>query len=100
MKLSEFKTEWGNIELMKIFEIPVIDKRTGEDDYIIFDIDIVGRSFIASHVALSTKQDKSKKIAFVKHVLDLDFSIDKNLQELSDICWHAINDSEYFKHKE
>lgn len=96
MKKNEFIKAWNEIDKMKLFEIPVMDKRTNEKDYIIFDIFISGRSFIAQHIALTNKEDKSKKIAFIKLLIDLDFSIDENLQELYDNCIFAIINSDYF----
>ena len=97
MKLQEFKQEWNNIEKMKLFEIEVTDKRNGEVDYIIFDISIQGRRFVAQHVGMSAKQDRSKKIAFVDWKIDTDFSLDENLQTLHELCLNAIIDSEYFR---
>jgi len=96
-KLTQFKEQWDNIDLIRIFEVEVVDKRAKETDWIIFDISIVGFSFIAQHVALTKKQDKSTKIAFVKLVIDPDFSLDENLQELSSLCDMAIINSEYFE---
>ena len=97
MKLSEFKQEWQQVTKMKLFEIAVIDKRRNEPDYITFDIEIQGRSFIAQHEALTGQQERSKKIAYVKQVIDPDFSLDENLQELYSGCIQAIIDSEYFE---
>lgn len=96
MKKSEFISEWNQITLMKIFEVPVTDRRTGESDYIIFDISIRGRSFVAHHEPLSAKQARSKKISFVRVPIDFDFSIDSNLQYLYEECINAIINSEYF----
>ena len=97
MKLSEFKQQWENITVLKIFEIEVLDKRTGENDCMVFDVSIRGRSFIAEHVALTEKQEKSKFIAFQKWIIDLDFSIDQNLQELFEKCQTAIIDSDFYQ---
>ena len=97
MKRKEFTEQWNSIEKMKLFEIEVIDLRRGEQDYIIFDIALVGRSFIAQHEPLTAKQEKSKKIAFVKSAIDFDFSMDENLQSLYECCQHAITDSEFFE---
>lgn len=95
-KMIQFENDFNAIELDKIFEEEVIDKRTGETDYIIFDIFIRGNSFVAQHVGLSAKQDKSNKIAFVSVKIDPDFSIDQNLEELHSACIDAICDSEYY----
>lgn len=89
--------EFNAIDKMKIFEIAVIDKRTSEREYIIFDIELQKRSLIAQHEALNTRQSKSKKIAFIKIVLDPIFSIDENLQSLYEECKTAILESEFFE---
>jgi hypothetical protein len=95
--LKEFRKEWEEITLMKLFEIPVKNKRTNEADYIIFDISIIGWSFVAQHEALTTKQENNKKIAFVSVSIDKDFSIDEHLQALYSECINAIIDSEFFE---
>jgi len=95
-KLIEFENAWNAITLMHLFEIEVYDKRTCETAYVIFDITIDGQSFKAQHESLNTKQEKSKKIAFVKVPIDTDFSIDRNLEELLSACESALFESEFF----
>lgn len=89
--------EWDKVTLMKIFEIEVIDKRTKETDYIIFDIDIEDGKFIAQHIGLTTEQENSDKIAYTSIDIDTDFSLDENLQELYRACIDAICESEFFE---
>ena len=95
-KQVNFEKSWNEITLLKMLEIQVLDKRTNERDYIIFDIELHGVTFYAYHIALNDKQAKSKKIAFVKHVCDIDSSIDSNLESLLDGCICAILQSEYY----
>jgi hypothetical protein len=90
------KTEFNNIELLKMFEIEVINKKTNEIDFITFDLLINKNTLIAQHEGLNTKENKSKKIAFKKIVLDPFYSLDYHLQELFDICEDAILKSEFF----
>ncbi len=90
-------SEFNSLNLFKMFEIEVINKSTKEIEYIIFDISIEKNSLYATHVPLTTKQVKSKKIAFVKTDLDSYFSLDINLQTLHDACIEAILDSEFFE---
>lgn len=94
--MKELKKAFENITLMKLFEIEVINKKTKKSEYITFDISLQKNTLIAQHVALTVKEEKSKKIAFKKHVLDTCFSIDENLQELYDECQTAILDSEFY----
>lgn len=95
-KLIQFENDFNAITLDRIFEEEVIDKRTGEVDYIIFNIFIKGKSLVAQHIGMSAMQDKSKKIAYVSVKIDTDFSIDENLQALSEECINAIFESEYY----
>ena len=96
-KLIQFEQDFEAIDRMKIFEEEVTDKRTGEKDYIIFDIMIQGQKLVAQHVGFSAKQEKSKKIAFCSVKIDTDYSVDENLQELHEECMNAIIDSEYYR---
>ena len=86
--------------VLPIFEIPVIDKRTGENDYLIFNISANENEFIATHVALNSNEEESNKIAFKSIEIDEDFSLQWHLEGLYDEIWHAINDSEFFKHRD
>jgi hypothetical protein len=95
--INKIKSDFEAIELMKLFEIEVTNKETGEQDWIIFDISISGRTMYAQHVALTKKQEKSKKIAFVKIVLDPIFTLDQHLQDLHEACMMAISDSDFFE---
>ena len=100
-KLKEFKQRFES-DLQKngkmsVFEIEVIDKRTKETDYIIFDVFVLNSFFIAQHVSLTAREERSKKIAFKRTKIDADFSIDENLQELYSVCIDAIIDSEFYE---
>ena len=94
--LKDIKREWEACTKIKIFEIKVLDKRTNSLEWLTFDIDIVGRSFIAKHVALTKKQEKSKLVATTKLVIDSAFSLDDNLHNLYCACVDAISASEFY----
>ena len=96
-KLIQFENDFNSITLMKIFEIPVIDKRTNEQEYIIFDIFVNNSFLVAQHESLTNRQAKSKKIAHCKIKIDPGFSIDENLQELYSECINAICESDFFE---
>lgn len=95
-RLKQLREEWNASTLMKIFEIEVIDKRTNEKDYIIFDIEIEGNKFKATHIPLTEAEETSNKIAFKTVNIDSDFSLDENLQELFEECTTAIMDSDFY----
>jgi hypothetical protein len=96
-KLDKITAEWNECSKLKVFEIHVIDKRTNEHGYIIFDISINKTKFIAEHEGLTEKECRSKKIAFESIKIDPDFSLDENLQCLYDVCICAIVTSEFFE---
>jgi hypothetical protein len=95
--INKLKADFEAITKMKLFEIPVIDKRTNENEYILFDISISGRTMYAQHESLTKKQLKSKKIAFVSIPLDKYFTLDQHLQDLHEACLMAISDSDFFE---
>jgi hypothetical protein len=88
--------EWENCQLTKVFELEVIDRRTGRKDWVTFDISIKGDCFVSQHEPLNNKQAASKFIASVQTVIDPDFSLDENLQAHYDDCQQAIIDSEFY----
>ena len=94
--LKTFIQDWDEISLAKVFEIPVFDKRTSRNTWVIFDISIYGRSMFAQHEPLSKKQEKSKKIAFVKIPIDTFFSIDVHLNDLYCKCIDVLIKSDFF----
>lgn len=97
MKANKIKAEFDSLKLERIFEIQVIRKSTGETDYIIFEVKIVGNEFRAYHEPLTTEQINSEKIAFCSVEIDPDFSLDANLTELFSVCQQEIIDSEFFE---
>lgn len=94
--LDEIAEAWESCTLEKMFEIPVTNKLTGEESYIIFDIALEDDKFIAAHEPLNQAQVESKFIACIERNIDPDFSLDENLQELYSDCETAVIDSEFF----
>lgn len=97
---SSHKTITEQFETMNtlpIFEIPVTDIRTQDDEFLIFDISIQDDKFIAQHIALNQEQEDSNKIAFCSVDIDAFFSLDENLQELYSECIEAICNSDFYE---
>jgi len=88
--------DWEKLEKIKVFEIEVIDNRTNEKDYILFNISLEDDMFIAEHVPLTKDQERSEKVSFVYIDIDWDFSLDKNLQDLYGECVNAIAFSDFY----
>ena len=94
--VQQLKNDFNDITLLKMFEIEVINKETQEQDFIIFDIQLIKNTLFAQHAPLTKKEEKSKKIAFKKIVLDDCFSLDEHLQELYSICIESILISDFY----
>jgi hypothetical protein len=90
------KKQFDSISDLKMFEIPVFDRRTKELSYLLFYIHCTQRSLVAHHDATTAKEEQSKKIAHCKIIIDRNFSIDSNLQELYEACTNKIHESEFF----
>ena len=96
MDTTKIKSEFDSLKLERIFEEQVRVKATGDIDYIIFQVEIVGDEFRAYHEPLTTEQKESDKIAFCSIEIDPDFSLYENLTELYAECQQAIIDSDFF----
>lgn len=92
--------QFKSMNTLPIFEIPVTDIRTQEDEFLIFDISIQEGKFLAQHVALNQQQEDSDKIAFCSVNIDMFFSLDENLEELFCECIEAINNSSFYELRE
>ena len=89
--------QFNELTLLPLFEMQVINKKTNENEFIIFDISIDDNKFKAQHIALNKEQEQSNKISFCSINIDSFFSLDENLQELHDECIQSIIDSEFYQ---
>jgi len=94
--IQELKNEFNAITLIRVFEIKVMDTRTNEEDYILFDISIDGDELRAEHIGLTKKEEENEKIAFKSLPLDDCFTLDEHLQELQSECIEAICNSDFY----
>jgi hypothetical protein len=94
--INQIKNQFQNSGKINCFEIEVVTKVTTKQEYIIFNVCIQKNSFVATFEPLTKKQDKSKKIAFVKQKIDSFFSLEGNLQSLYELCINQILQSDYF----
>jgi hypothetical protein len=96
--MKTIKQQFEEITLIKVFEIPVIDKRNNTSCHVLFNVayDDKNNRLVAQHESLSDEQAKSDKIAFVYVSVDDDFSLEIHLAELYEECFSAIEESEYF----
>jgi hypothetical protein len=95
--MKKLQEQFEAIEKIKVFEIEVLDKKTGETTYILFDISINEDSLTAQHEALTEAQAQSNKIATQTIEIDTDFSLDANLANLYEVCQDAILWSDFFE---
>ena len=68
---------------LTIFEIPVIDTRTKEKEFILCSIDADKYHLFCTHIGINKAEENSEFVSRTSIIFDLDvFSIDENLQEL------------------
>lgn len=95
--LATITAQFDAIQKIKCFEIPVINTRTEESEYLLFNISIEGGKFLALHEPLTFAEKESGKLSFCTCDIDTDFSIDENLETLYDVCISAITESDFFE---
>lgn len=78
-KQQTFITDWNNITLLKMFEIEVYNEISKEDDHIIYDIHLD-----LNNMTFWTHSIDSENPVEIE--IDLDYSIDSNLEEFYDAC--------------
>lgn len=89
--------QFESLTTLPLFEIEVIDKKTKEQEYIIFNISIQNNKFRAEHIALNQEQEDSEKIAFCSVNIDSFLTLDENLQELYFECMEVIIQSDFYE---
>lgn len=94
--LDTIRKEWSEITVLPLFEVEVINNKTGENDYIIFDIVMDNDEFVATHEPLTEQEKNSTKVAYKSTIIDPVFSLDVNLQEIYSECINAICNSDFF----
>jgi hypothetical protein len=98
MNIKQQFDEMRNKGIEPLFEMPVIDKRTGEQDFILFIVSIRNRQLVAVHVALNSEEENSEKIAYKAVDIDEDFDLDHHLNQLYILAENALFESEFFKY--
>ena len=95
-KFEQLHKEFNNITFLRLFEVEA--ELIGDVDiaYITFDIEITPTTLKATHIALTTAQEQSDKVAFTEIDLDECFSMDENLQALHDECLQNITEGDLY----
>ena len=96
-KLDDLHKQWDELDRIKVFEIQAIDKRTKEQEWLLFDISLVGEKFIAEHDSFTEAEERSLKIAHEWCLVDTDVSMDENLEYLHEKCIEAIIGSDFYE---
>ena len=92
--------ELSECTLLHCFEVPVTDKRTNEDTYLLFNIEVCEGELKAIHESLTEEQEKSNKIAFVSVDIDPEFDLSAHLEWLFSDVQDEIIWSDFFTLRE
>ena len=87
--IEEFKKEWDNVTKIKIFEIEVFNEIIKEKDYLLYKIRLKTIDDILYFTSWSIDGND-----YIKSEIDLDFSLDENLQAFYDECLNDILESD------
>jgi hypothetical protein len=92
MTTKELITAWENVTLIKIFEMPVVNKETGEKDWIVWSLahDDTGMIATPSECDIPTETVE----------WDDSHSIDAHLEFIHENCYMAICESDKWEHFE
>ena len=93
---TNIEKELSECTLLHCFEVPVTDKRTGEDTFILFEISVCEGELKATHDSLTEEQEKSDKIAFVSVPIDSNFDLSAHLEWLFSNIQDEIIWSDFF----
>jgi len=83
---------------MALFELSVIDKRTGGKDFLVYEIEADDESIFCQRVAINEEEDADHLIAVTGIDIDQSQSLDWHLEGLLErINEEIIDKSTYFK---
>jgi len=94
--------QFQDLNLLPLFEIEVIDKRTNEIEYLIFNINIITNNeeeptFIMSYPATTQEEEESKYIPTSILNIDNEVSLNKHLEQLYEDCISIILHSDWYE---
>ena len=81
--------QWEACTLIKVFEMPVINKSTGDSDWVVWNV---------HHNNTHLYAEASENIPTERVEWDECFSLDEHLQALHDACSYAIDESNEWDH--
>ena len=93
---TNIEKELSECTLLHCFEVPVTDRRTNEDTFLLFEISVCEGELKATHEALPEEQEKSDKIAFVSVQIDSNFDLQAHLEWLFSNIQDEIIWSDFF----
>ena len=93
--VESLKAEFDNLTLITIFEMPVTNLETGEEDWITWDIE---QHRSGKGLTARASEDLLEDYVFVKW--DDCFSLDEHLQELYEKCYTAVCEDDFWDHRE
>ena len=93
--------QFKDLNLLPLFEIKVINKRTKEIDYLIFDISTNNNeqepTFIMQYPPTTQEEEESKYIPNTILNIDNDISLNKHLEQLYEDAYNIILYSEWYE---
>jgi hypothetical protein len=93
--------QFQDLNLLPLFEIEVIDKRTNETEYLIFDITTNNNeqepTFIMQYPPTTKEEEESKYIPTTILNIDNEVSLDNHLEQLFEDAYNIILHSDWYE---
>ena len=96
---KQLQSELDNCGKTPLFEIEVIDVKTGKKEYIGCDIFFQGNLMVCHRDGISTTEQNSKFIATTKVAVDNCLSLDEHLETLYELVTDDIREGNLFSLK-
>ena len=99
--MKTIKQQFHELNLLPLFEIKVIDIRTNETTYLIFNIDTNNNeeepAFIMKYPPTTQDEEESKYIPNTILNIDNEVSLDSHLEQLYEDAYNIIFNSDWYE---
>ena len=94
--METIEQQFNGCKKIMAFEFMVLNKRTDEIEYLLFNLTISNNEIRANRVALTEGEESGFFITYERVVIEENFSLDEHLQALYQRCIDSICASPFY----
>ena len=94
--MGTIEQQFSECKKIMAFELMVLNKRTDEIEYLLFNLTISNNEIRANRVPLTEGEESGFFITYERVVIEENFSLDQHLQALYERCVDAIIASPFY----